>query len=64
MSTSKYYKSVIDSSQFGTMIVNSLLTNNVTTVISVGIPSISHDMGLVLLFGDNGLITNWTCIVK
>lgn len=23
------------------------------------IPSISHGMGLVLLFGDNGLITNW-----
>ena len=23
------------------------------------IPSISHGMGLVLLFGDNGLFTNW-----
>ena len=23
------------------------------------IPSISHGMGLVLLFGDNGLLTNW-----
>ena len=23
------------------------------------IPSISHGMGLVLLFGDNGLVTNW-----
>lgn len=26
------------------------------------IPSISHGMGLVLLFGDNGLFTNWTGI--
>lgn len=78
---------IIRSSQFKTMLVNSLVTTSVATVISVVlawilawcvnrtnirfksifsvlftlpmlIPSISHGMGLVLLFGDNGLITN------
>lgn len=80
-------QSVVSSPQFGTMIVNSLLTTSIATVISVSlawglawcvnrtrirfksicsvlftlpmlIPSISHGMGLVLLFGDNGLVTN------
>ena len=81
-------QSIIQSPQFGPMIVNSLVTTGIATVISVGlawglawcvnrthvrykavfsvlftlpmlIPSISHGMGLVLLFGDNGLVTNW-----
>ena len=81
-------KNIIQSPQFGNMIVNSLTTTGVATVISIVlawglawcinrtnikyksvfsvlftlpmlIPSISHGMGLVLLFGDNGLVTNW-----
>lgn len=81
-------QSIIESPQFGPMILNSLATTSIATVISVGlawvlawcvnrtqirfkavfsvlftlpmlIPSISHGMGLVLLFGDNGLVTNW-----
>lgn len=81
-------KQIIQSPQFGPMILNSLATTSISTVISVVlawglawcvnrtnirfksifsvlftlpmlIPSISHGMGLVLLFGDNGLITNW-----
>lgn len=80
-------QSVIKSPQFGSMIMNSLVTTSIATIISVGlawilawcvnrtkvrfkaifsvlftlpmlIPSISHGMGLVLLFGDNGLVTN------
>lgn len=79
---------IIQSPQFGPMILNSLATTSIATIISVAlawllawcvnrtnirykavfsvlftlpmlIPSISHGMGLVLLFGDNGLITNW-----
>lgn len=79
---------IVQSPQFGTMILNSLLTTGIATIISVTlawglawcvnrtnikykavfsvlftlpmlIPSISHGMGLVLLFGDNGLVTNW-----
>lgn len=79
---------IVNSPQFGPMIINSLITTSISTVISVGIawllawcvnrtniryksimsvlftlpmliPSISHGMGLVLLFGDNGLVTNW-----
>lgn len=78
---------VLRSPQFGTMIINSLVTTCVATILSVGlawglawcvnrtrvrfksifsmlfalpmlVPSISHGMGLVLLFGDNGLLTN------
>ena len=81
-------QNIIKTPQFGSMILNSLITTSIATVISVGtawvlawcinrtrmrfkaicsvlftlpmlIPSISHGMGLVLLFGDNGLITNW-----
>lgn len=81
-------ESIVQSPQFSTMIINSLVTTSIATVIAVGlawvlawcinrtniryktilsvlftlpmlIPSISHGMGLVLLFGDNGLITNW-----
>ena len=80
-------QSVVQSPQFGPMILNSLATTSIATIISVGlawglawcvnrtyirfkaifsvlftlpmlIPSISHGMGLVLLFGDNGLVTN------
>lgn len=79
---------IIQSAQFGPMVINSLVTTSISTVISVVlawllawcvnrtnirfksifsvlftlpmlIPSISHGMGLVLLFGDNGLVTNW-----
>lgn len=81
-------QSIVQSPQFGSMMINSLVTTSITTVIALGlawglawcvnrtkikfkaifsmlftlpmlIPSISHGMGLVLLFGDNGLITNW-----
>ena len=81
-------QSIVQSPQFGSMMINSLVATSVTTVIALGlawglawcvnrtkikfkaifsmlftlpmlIPSISHGMGLVLLFGDNGLITNW-----
>lgn len=79
--------SVVTSSLFVPMLINSLVVTLAAMVISVGlafalayalnrskirfksifvvlftipmlIPSISHGMGLVLLFGDNGLITN------
>lgn len=80
-------QNIIQSPQFGPMIINSLITTSIATIISVVlawilawcvnrtqirfksvfsvlftlpmlIPSISHGMGLVLLFGDNGLVTN------
>lgn len=81
-------ESIVESAQFGEMVLNSLVTTSIATIIVVTlawgfawcvnrtrirfksffsvlftlpmlIPSISHGMGIVLLFGDNGLITNW-----
>lgn len=82
-------QNIVQSPQFGSMLMNSIATTTIATILSVSlafglawilnrtgvrfrsiyafaftlpmlIPSISHGMGLVLLFGDNGIISNLT----